>query len=409
MNKPILAGAQFPLPPQDDGDRICVELSIPSDTTSLGNFVGALMMLARWNNYLPDPDGIRLNKPTADIWRDIVMSLAFTDCIGNAATHLIGEMDLDMTICEQLRWQDGVLQGLCCGEWTDIEGNPGAVGGSDQGDDGGTPGAGHCTSYHGNFTGSNQYLIPAIVSTGDTLTFTNVSGAGQDGFSAITAWRCTDGTVFFAGSCGAAPGYHDGGDPSASAFHMQLIVQIAGVYYPIVDGTPIVVGAAVTNAPILVQVNDSDITDNLGSYSFDVEVCNNATPSFSHTFDFITSDGGWTPDVTTPPWTPGVGWALHSNAGASQNDPYIQFTARTLTKVTFFYTGKSGAINNDDIRGGIGGGLHLKDNALSDPSPTSWIGSQSCNEINFLFTYASGDAYVTLTKCIIEGVGTDPF
>lgn len=410
MNKPILAGTQYPLPPADNGERICVTLKIPSDATSIGNFVGALYTLARWNNYLPDPSGARRNKPTADIWRDIITAMRFTICPDGITHEPIEESEYEMSLCEQLRWQDGKLQALCCGEWTDIPGQPAPVGGSGQPGGGGTPDPGQCLSYHGNFEAKNQWYCPAIVNAGDTITFTNISGAGQDGTSAITSWRCPDGTLFFAGTCGASPGYHASGDPSATAFHMQLIAQINSTFYPITEGGVITIPSGVVNAPILVQANDANIADNLGSYAFDVEVCNNAAATFSHTFDFTLSDGGWIPDVTTTPWTPGTGWVLTVNGSIPQASPYIDFSTRTLTSIAFYYTAKSGSYNDNTIRAGIGGGTAVKSNALADPSPTTWLGSQSSNEVNFLFTHSgSSTGTVTLTKCVVTGIGTDPF
>lgn len=413
MNKPIAAGAQFPLPPADTGDRLCVTLSIPSDEISIANFIGALMMLARWNNYLPDPSGARKNKPTADIWRDIVMGIAFEDCAGNDVPVAISEMDYDMSICEQLRWNDGVLEGYCCGEWVPIDGNPGPAGGSGQPGGGGTPDPGQCTSYHVQFEAKNQALVPAIVSTGDTVTFTNAQGAANDGTIAAS-WRCPDGQLFFAGAC-IGDQYHDGSDPDTADFHMQLVAQIGGAWYPASSGT-ITIPSGVSNAQIVIQANDSDTSDNSGSYALDVEVCNNAAVPWSHTFDLAIDPGPWSVTASEcGEYVPGVGFRSTHNAGLCVNDDLISIetTLPTATGLTFasWTTYQVCAIAPTYANFTAGATTHSPTlpSGASNYLYTTSIAAGSHLQIDLLQRPYTGTGQFVINKIVITGYGSDPF
>lgn len=198
--------------------------------------------------------------------------------------------------CEMccLRFQNGVLQQLVCGTWTDVPGQPtGGFQGPSQ------PGAGSpqpppdggCKQYHAQLLGNGRWLAPTVVSTGDTIQVTGENGVTYN--NVTLDWYCPDGSVFFAGVCTGITQL-DGADPLPSVPHQKLIALIGSTYYDVGFST-FTVPSGHDNDPVTFQVNDDTLTDDAGSLSFDVEICNNQAGSFSHVFDFTKSPQGWQP------------------------------------------------------------------------------------------------------------------
>lgn len=157
---------------------------------------------------------------------------------------------------------------------------------------------------------NNRLLLPTVINSGDDIVVTSQSGAGNDG--GHTTWYCPDGSVFLAGLCVPGTGGLSGGDPLPTANHMSLIIEIAGVFYSLESGTFTVPGGVI-NQQAVVQVNDSVLSDNSGSYSVCIKITNNQVPNWVHTFDFTLTTGGWTPELASGGapaalWTPGTGW-----------------------------------------------------------------------------------------------------
>lgn len=154
------------------------------------------------------------------------------------------------------------------------------------------PAGGGQQCYHAIMNASDKWLVPTTVSGGDQIVFSNVTGAGADG-GIDGLWYCPNGQTYFAGACIGVPG-DKAADVAPTIPHMRLIVQIGGVYYDAYN-TSFTVPGGVLDAPVTVQINDSNITDNSGSYQFDVCVTNNQSQtSWEHTFDFATGAHGWT-------------------------------------------------------------------------------------------------------------------
>src|SRR5262249_21304880 len=130
------------------------------------------------------------------------------------------------------------------------------------------PGGGH-EQYCAKLDAAGKLLIPANVSTGDVIDLISAEGAGNDGGS--TQWNCPDGSIFFAGRCAGGAGT-SGGDPLPTANHMSLIVGIGTNYYAIDVGSPLTVPGGVSNEQAWIQVNDSGLSNNSGSYDVCVKV-----------------------------------------------------------------------------------------------------------------------------------------
>lgn len=416
----------FALPPIVDGERLCCTLLIPNDETHISNFIGALYALTLWFNYIPDPDGVRKNKPVADVWRDIVTSITFSAQPCEKQPIYISEMDYEMAICEQLRYSDGKLQGLCCGQWVDITGQlPGSGGTNPQQPGSGTPqpAVGACQEYHATLNGNGQWLVPAPVSTGDTLTFSAFGGAAYDGSDVF--WRCPDGQVYLAGNCSGGA-FTSGADPLPSAPHMSLIVNIAGVYYSAL--TPITVPSGVSGANATVQLNDGTISDNQGSVSFNVSVCNNAIPSWSHSFDFRTGQHGFSIAVDPTShdvlgvYVPGTGFEAVTEPSAPRYK-YLQLerafsVSSTLTNNQMLYdevvgSDASGSTLQNLMQTNVGTLKVIPASNVTDHIE-AWSGSQVANKIVYAFLPSDdagtpGTGSITLKSVIVSGTGPDPF
>lgn len=250
----------------------------------------------------------------------------------------IEEMAYDMSICEQLRYNPAThkFEGLCCGVWEPIPGQAGVqIGGPTQEGSGApqpAPGGG-CQVYHAVFDANGQYLLPTVVNSGDVLSFSNSGGAATNG-DISGLWYCPNGQTFFAGQCIGFPG-NKVGDETTAVGTMAIIANINGVWYKAFEGT-ITVPGGVSNAQVYLQANDSPLDDNKGSYSVDVEVCNNSVGTWSHTIDFALNDGGFVVYSANPTellgqWVAGTGWTWTEGVNGSSVARRGLILQKTLT------------------------------------------------------------------------------
>jgi len=322
-----------------------------------------------------------------------------------------------------LRVQNGKLQALCCGEWTDIPGQPAqGVGGPGQpgsGSEQPNPGGGQAC-YQGQMPATGSWLVPTIVSAGDTVELTDAQGAGQDG--TVSPWYCPNGQTFFAGACIGIAGV-SGSDPLPTANHMSLLFKIDGTYYSAMSG-PVTVPGGVSNANVEVVVNDSVLSDNSGSYTFGVCVTNNAALDWTHCW----LGGKGVLDLSLPPQTQvwgsydfGTDTILSEDSGsgtaenASVDIPYVG----TATHIEFYVI-----YDNDGPLGSAGSGIASDANnpgvqnvySVLTPVGTgtlhvSWTGSFAFSQRIRLFASSIktvvGSTVITNVK--VNGAGASPF
>jgi len=280
--------------------------------------VGSLQQLCLQTTWDATGDELSLVLAQANNLLLAFNNLQSVDC-GGMPPQLIDESEYQMAICEQLRFKNGKLQGLCCGVWTDIDGqasqgnvNPGQPG---AGSPIPPPNGGQAT-YCGALGNGGQWLLPVNVSSGDTLLFEGLEGAWNDNREVI--WNCPDGWVYALGACGQTLP-HGSPDPLPTGLHMQIIAHIDGSWYDPLNldfqGVPQVftVPPGITNSVVLLQANIDDITKVQGSVSFCVTVKNNQIGTFTHTFDFTQSPGGFIVDNqylnASGQWINGLGWS----------------------------------------------------------------------------------------------------
>jgi hypothetical protein len=215
---------------------------------------------------------------------------------------------------------------------------------------------------------------------------------------------------------------------------MSLIAQIAGIWYSCLS--PITVPGGVSNAQVLLQLNDATIGDNQGEYACDVCVTNNQAAVWSHILVFalnkygftITSQSGGTQPINGL-WTPGVGFQARRVTGTTNEFTFLQikqiFSASfTMTAAAIKYTqvlgtnGGAGTLSNAIYYYDAAGVLHLITSnapATGTNQTLSWLGSQLVSGL--LISNWVGDEPLgtnpggsdTLIQLSISGVGVDPF
>lgn len=396
---------------------------VPNNRFYIAAFQGLLVELTYSKNW--QRDSLHTAAQVSRVWQHALENVLCDDC---GEIIRVEESDYQMSICEQLRFVDGKLQGLCCGEWVDIDGQESFPPGGGGQPGGGTsqPEPGGCETYHANMQASGKYYVPTIVSTGDTIEIQNDSGAGNDGI--VGPWHCPDGSSFFAGACLGGTGGPYFADPLPATDHMQLIANIGGTFYEIY-GSVFTVPGGHTNVAVYIQANDSDLTDNAGDYTFDIEVCNNAAALWVREIDFTLTPGGFTPrgtptfNIPAGVWIPGSGWGtVDVNDGGEAYrridlnrvcvacnietvEMELQFTAGVYNALTAYCQYAEGGINNDS--GAVVNGSPVILNSSAGTTGTTLlqlIGISSADTAE-----AGLDGSCTIRRVKWTGHGTPPF
>lgn len=412
----------------DPTTSTCWRVPVPDDPFHKAAFLGALADLASAHRWADDVG--HTAKDVAQVWRDIVDGLA--RC--GPTTILVGGADGDENMIRQNPTNPCLLETSINGtDWCQFADFSLCTPSSDQpgsGSDQPPPGGGEAC-YFGQFFASGLWLMPSVVSSGDTLDLQNVTGAGSDGaFASI--WHCPNGQTFFAGQCVGAGG-PVGGDPLA-VDHMRLIYKINGVYYDAMAG-PFTVPGGVLSEPVEVQVNDATLGDNSGSYQFKLCVTNNGTATFTHTFDFLLNpqgfvnvvNAGWTP-TNWGNWVAGQGWVGSASANVQNiHAVYIQRLivpdvvltgakyVYNLVKGTGFLAGLTDGIALNHGGGNVVGASIAADtapdgtNLQMQVAPGVYTIDQIVAEVVDDYRNAGADGTCSITSCTVTGQGSDPF
>jgi len=405
----------WPLP-QDDSPPLdlCLTLQIPNRADYYRDFISLLSSFTYW--YAWDRDPMKRGKLVAQTWQRIVDSIAVCEPI----QPQLGSGGEDDCMC-CLRVENGVLQQLVCGVWEDVSGQPPGGFFTPNQPGAGTeqpPAGGGCVTYHGSVSAAGKWLIPTIFSTGDTIEIHSAVGAGNDGIG--LRWYCPDGSQFIAGVCVGAT-TTDGADPLPSDPHMALIAR-SGSHAGTAIGTAYTVPSGVTNAQYWIQVNDGDLTDNDGNYTFDVTVCNNAAANFHHVFNFAVTQAGW---ISLPRsegggcspgaiWTPGVGWTPDRCSFAAYINLGFSCASTHVTHLAFAGNLEStpGGVSDFEVYVGTGGGETLVANdaiVAAGPIGASADGPWDITGIRVRIGMIPPDADFNVFSFTVDGTGPDPF
>lgn len=204
------------------------------------------------------------------------------------------DSEVPMAICEALRWNNGVLEGYCCGEWVPVVGG-GAGPAVTQPVQTEPLVSGDCQSFQVTLGANQRWLMPMDVQTGDIITVISPTGAWSDG---TLNWFCPDGKHYLAGSCttDVSPA---GSDPVQNANHMSIIVgwNVTTPEYSRIYPSVFAVPDGVSGEQLWFQANDDSLGDNSGSLSFTVQICRAEALPIGITYTFGTgpssvADGG---------------------------------------------------------------------------------------------------------------------
>jgi len=422
--------AKWTLPEVIDPPRVCYTIPVPDDPMHKAAFRGALLALASATKWQDDTD--HTAKDVALVWREIYdLVVECEEC----ATSITESWDEDLTsMCEALRWQNGKLQALCCGTWTDITGQPaqgfqaGALG---NGSGVPAPGGG-CQTYNMQLNAQGIAFLPYQVNTGDTILIANARGASYN--SANGNWYCPDGSQFVLGACTPYT-TTNGSNPMPAVVSGRLIAKIGATFYDVQAGSPFTVPAGVTGQPVNFQVNYPTLSSSSGNLTFDVQVCNNATATWTHVYDFRTSPyssifsivtTGDNPPAPAGVYVNGVGYQTGLIKFSGTNAWYREINllcnkAFTLTQwqSEFTFTGGTYAGNTADPtyrlrkNGATNQVAVLMPTAPTTPQVYNNAGEAVTQELltmNCGFgSGVDGGGQITLTKITISGKGTDPF
>jgi len=189
---------------------------------------------------------------------------------------------------------------------------------------------------------------------------------------------------------------------------------------------------------VLFQINTASLSANQGDLAFDVTVCNNQTGSFTHTFNYAATTGGFAPIInstqspdTEGVWTPGSGWESTTSTVISSGftTSGIDIHLHLSTPVTLNTAQLSYNLTKGSITPGLTNGLYL---ALAganvatathasdtDPDGTAKTltvapGSYSVDDIEFVlhdsFFSGGGSTGASLIyQLVVTGQGADPF
>jgi hypothetical protein len=280
---PKQAPMKWPLPTiVHPAKTVCYTIRVPKERHYIAAFLGAIFLLSKPYAWADDPDHTALE--VGAVWRDIFDRLLAGNCDfppPNPAQG--GGVDVEMSIrqnpdnpCELQFSADGT--DWCT--WADISKCLPAPAQPGKGAPQPQPGGG-CVIYPGSFQGSGSWLLPTRVSTGDVINITEYDGAVDDGSQ---TWYCANGQLFELGDCVGSTTTSSGA-PLPSAPYMSLIAKIGASYYQIIPG-PFTVPSGHSNDMVTFIANDGNRSDNDGSWTFQVQICNNQAGSWTSTLDF---------------------------------------------------------------------------------------------------------------------------
>lgn len=421
----------FVLPENVDPPTFCMTLEVPDDPQYIASLAGALWELQYWWNW--QRDNAHTAVPVTRLWRRLIQE-AFDRinaghlCVDPNALSGVEVEDNEMNL--RIKPTDPCIIQIRCGEdqwedWYDPRNciAAGATEATSQQGPGGQLGTGECKSYDLTVSGKAQYLVPVPVQGGMTLTFSNLGGMWFDG----SLWYCPTGSSNVLGYCVGSPG-HVGGDPSATAYHMQAILKVGATYYPIISGGTITIPAGQPLQDAYIQCNDASFTDNNGAISLSVSICQATANQWSHTFN-PTTLGAWTQYTSDPDYngagvfTYGSGWAAQTKVGIA-GGVWRTYVFLKPPISTFNYTTMTVKCNY--VRGQVNGDadaiFETRENTQTNvpdgtPNTRTYTGTFTWPSNGFLY-YAcarhdgsapSPAGSMLVTEITFSGFGVDPF
>lgn len=315
---PAYIGLRLPIvmnPP----DSLCFLVRVPNDQGHLAAFFGAIHDLSNWTSW--QRDALHQGKDAAAVWRDIYTSLVPQICnppvITGSEVDLGSPLRIDCNCNVFVTCCDGTEKQILTSTQVQALIQGSAVNGAPQP----TPGGG-CQIYNLTINGGQLQIVPTTVSTGDTIQLTAATGAStQDG----VGWQCTDGEIYFAGSC-VGGGVTNGGAYVPTAKIGKPVLYLNGVYHDLTIGVPYTIPAGISNITPMLVLNYVSSNPISGQVECTVQVCNNQAGTWTKVLDFTTSQQGFNQypngddHTASCVWTPGQGWqSLFNHSGNQAN------------------------------------------------------------------------------------------
>lgn len=267
--------AQWTLPDVvNPATRLCVQVYVPNDAAHIAAFRGALLALQSAYNW--QDDAAHTAKDVALVWREIIRDMGDNwGCDTGIQTiefRQLANCPLEVSI-------DG-------GEWTTIyDGyncavsaiddaiSDGVIGVPTQQPPSGEVPSQDCQSYNVQLAGNGIWHCPTPISASYSITIENAVGGWWDGDINDLIWSCPTGSDYALGACVGDPEAAQQGDPLQTAPHMRLIGHYDSTYFDAYN-TSHDVPAGQDDADFFLQANDGDLSDNQGSISCKVTICN---------------------------------------------------------------------------------------------------------------------------------------
>jgi len=395
---------------------------VPDDPAHRAAFLGALQKLGSALQWADDPGHTAIE--AAEVWRKIIDDLK--KCHDDTKTKFVAiETEDYVSVCQQLRFHDGKLQGLCgvdCDtnepQWEDICGQGDDDTGDSQPGPTPRPDPGKQKCYTVTLKGRDQWKLPFSVRDGDIVTITGVDGAWSDG---TASWYCGDGNSYILGACAGFGQDTDGGDPEPSLYHMSVIFSVGSTYN---DGynTTTTIPDGTGNQELTLQANDGSLSDNQGSVTLKICVENGTvapTEGWCKTFDFTASNGGWsalTDGISTVGvWSAGVGWVDSGDPSAvgmqlfcPDAPPTTIFTrfVMRMDAVTSGDPSPRAYAADQDGAGDLGGGTIAALQVYDDTFTVPYTGTR------ILTVYGTGGpdpSLYAITSITLYGTGPNPY
>lgn len=288
--------AKWPLPGVvNPPGRKLITLCIPDEPAHIAAFRGALLSLASASKW--QDDTLHTAKDVANVWKEVIVDegscLEFRqdDCHLYMVVNGIETLIYNGQECIDALINEGYL-------------NPGVPN-----DSIGPKPSGTCIPYSFDLQVYEEFYIPQLVSSGDTLSFSNLTGGTTDLLGLDVFWYCPTGAAYLLGACSGPRGSAVTGDPLQTAPHLSLIVRIGSSYYDVIGDGTFVVPEGITSQPCAVLLNISrtlGITAS-GNVRGILTYCQNA--QWCYDFDFTTSSGNWSSAAGySSIWSNGNGW-----------------------------------------------------------------------------------------------------
>jgi hypothetical protein len=372
-----------------------------------------------WMNWVRtgDDTGSQLSRR----WREILRTWRHCE-----PTKVIQEDDFDMgCLCEQLRFQNGKLQALCCGVWTDVDGqsdNGSTAGSANQPSPAGTVVAGDC--YSGTFTvdAVSGLKIPVPLVGGMTIQLTNMKGMWSGDLAITAAWHCPNGNVNVLGNC-SLPGFVDPSNsfiPTSLFMCVVLVLVTSGVesYIDLSDGMTHTIPSGTLASEAYLAPNHNDAANNKGEITVDMSICAPVpTPpatTWCYTMDFSLSDYGWVVSAGSGGhYVSGTGFVSDTSVPTDGDQASIEFAlpSATYTEWQAFINTASSAVHIINFILVTGSTSDTLSPIFGDHLYTSPTTPVTGDMVRVLLADrpADGVGQFIVRSVVFQGTGTNPF